>query len=264
MATFYSLAKSMTNTKLAMAGLFLLLMVRLAAADNPKQIRAERAHSAFRQAQTQFLADTNNPTNAWNFARTTFDLCEVATNETQRAEIARLGIAACHQLVTREPKSGAGHYYLAMNYGELADALAPSLAAYRLVKDVEREFKTAAELDEHFDFAGPARNLGELYFQAPGWPLSIGSKRKAHDWLERAATLAPEYPENLLNLTEAQLKWHQADDAEKTLQKLDTLWPAALTNLTGVAWEQSWSEWRTRRLAAKKECARIAPSNSNR
>ena len=74
-----------------------------------------------------------------------------------------------------------------MNFGELAEAEAPSIAAYKLVNEIEREFKAAADLDEHFDYAGPARCLGLLYRDAPGWPISIGSKHKAREWLERAA-----------------------------------------------------------------------------
>jgi hypothetical protein len=91
----------------------------------------------------------------------------------------------------QEPKSAPAHYYLAATLGELAQAEAPSIAAYLRVYEVEREFKTAAELDVRLDHAGPARTLGELYFQAPGWPLSIGSKDLAREWLERAAALAP-------------------------------------------------------------------------
>jgi tetratricopeptide (TPR) repeat protein len=256
MATFYSPARRLTNTKLAVAGLFLLLVAGFAVAEDQKPIYAARAEKEFLRAQAQFQSATNDSTNAWNFARTCFDYSELATNKTQRADLARLGIAACRQLLVREPKSAPAHYYLAMNYGELADAEAPSLAAYKLVHEIEREFKTAAELDEHFDFAGPVRNLGLLYLQAPGWPLSVGSKRKAREWLERAAALAPDYPESLLNLAEAQLKWRLADDAEKTLQKLDACWPAALTNLTGTAWAPSWDDWQRRRLAAKKESSR--------
>jgi tetratricopeptide (TPR) repeat protein len=264
MATFYSLAKPMTKMKLAMTGLFLLQLAGLSAAETPINIYAERAEKAFQQAQAQFQAAADNATNAWNFARTTFDFCQFSKNDAQRADIARLGIAACKQQLSRAPKSAPDHYYLAMNYGELADAEAPSIAAYKLVKEVEREFKTAAELDEHFDFAGPARNLGELYFQAPSWPLSVGSRHKAREFLERAATLAPEYPENLLNLAEAQLQWRQAEDAEKTLRKLDRLWPAAQTNFTGSAWEQSWGDWRSRRRAAKTEAGRLANGKSIR
>ena len=253
----------MTKTKLAVAGLFLCMVAGLAAADAPKKIYRERAAREFHRAQALFLPASQNATNAWQFARACFDFAELATNATQRADLARLGIAACRPLLAREPQSAPGHYYLAMNYGELADAEAPSLAAYKLVHEVEREFKAAAELDEHFDFAGPVRNLGELYFPAPGWPLSVGGKRKAREWLERAATLAPDYPENLLNLAEAQLKWHLPAEADKTLQKLDRLWPVAQAQLAGAAWESSWDDWRGRRRTAQAEAERLAPGKKN-
>ena len=133
--------------------------------------------------------------------------------------MAQAGIAACRHLLARDPKSAAGHYYLAMDFGQLAEAEAPSIAAYKLVQEIEREFKAAAELDERFDYAGPPRCLGLLYRDAPGWPVSIGSKRKAREWLEHAAALAPEYPENQLNLAESQLRWHQPVEAEEDIEK---------------------------------------------
>ncbi len=217
-----------------------------------------RAEAAFRRAAENYSGATNFPAAALALARASFDLAELATNETQRAEISRRGIAACRDWLTREPQAAAAHYYLAMNVGELAQAEAPSLAAYKMVHEVEREFAAAAALDVRYDFAGPARNLGELYFQAPSWPLSVGSKHKAREWLERAAALVPEYPENLLCLAEAQLQWRQLDDAAKTLRRLAANWPAAATNLTGEAREKDWREWTRRRAAAAAEYRRLA------
>jgi len=211
-----------------------------------------RAQTTVALAQKNYLTDTNSAA-ASQLARAAFNVADLATNETQRAEFARRGIEVCRTWLAREPKSGAGHYYLAMNLGELAQAEAPSIAAYKLVHEVEREFKLATELDVNFDHAGPARNLGELYFQAPGWPLSVGSKRKAHEWLERAAVLAPDYPENQINLAEAQLKWHQPEAFADALKKLEAIWPAARTNLTGEDREADWSDWSTRRAALKAD-----------
>jgi len=219
-----------------------------------------RAEKAFQQAHTNYLAHLDDPTNAIHFASACFDLSDFATNDSRRAILAQLGVDACRRLIAHTPKSAAGHYYLAMNLGELAQAEAPSIAAYKLVHEVEREFKTAAELDVAFDFGGPARNLGELYFQAPGWPLSVGSKHKAREWLDRSAAVAPDYPENQLNLLEAHLKWRQREEAEKTLKTLDTLWPAARRQFTGVTREKDWVDWSARRAALRGEYNRLYPA----
>ena len=121
--------------------------------------------------------------------------------------------------------------------------------------------KTADNLDTHFDYAGPARCLGLLYRDAPGWPTSIGSRHKAREWLERAVQLAPDYPENHLNLVESRLQWNDRTGAKNELKTLDVLWPSAQTNLPGQAWEPSWNDWSTRRDAARKKLDEpVAPS----
>jgi tetratricopeptide (TPR) repeat protein len=230
--------------------------VGLRAADSPNIFLA-RAEARLQAAQKNFAADKANSTNALQFARACFDVGEIATNATQRADVSRLGIAACQSLLAREPKSAPGHYCLALNLGELADAEAPSLAAYKLVHEIEQEFITAARLDQHYDYAGAPRCLGLLYREAPGWPLSIGSKHKAREWLDRAAALAPDYPENFINLAEAHLRWRQADEAAAALKKLDVLWPSARTNLVGVTWEKSWSDWTRQRMTTRAEFQKV-------
>ena len=204
----------------------LLMLAAVSANAQPATNRtfAVRAESAFVRAQKQFAEHPGEAAAAWQLGRASYDWAEFATNAEQRATVAQTGIAACRHLLAREPKSAPGHYYLAMDFGQLAEAEAPSIAAYKLVKEIEREFKTAAELDEKYDFAGPPRCLGLLYRDAPIWPVSIGSKRKAHEWLDRAAALAPDFPENQLNLAESHVRWHQAsrggEGAEKTRSPL--------------------------------------------
>jgi tetratricopeptide (TPR) repeat protein len=179
-----------------------------------------------------------------------FDYADFTTSDAARASIARQGIAACRQLIAHEPESAPAHYYLAMNLGQLART--ETLGALKTVREIEREFKTAAGLDEHCDYAGPERGLGLLYRDAPGWPMSIGGRHKARQWLERAAKLAPDYPENHLNLIESYLQWHDPTDARRELEALDALWPGAQTNLADEAWERSWDDWSTRRDVARK------------
>jgi tetratricopeptide (TPR) repeat protein len=226
------------------------------AGEEQTQISAAFAKKEFERAQIQFQSDKNNPTNAWQFARAAFDFAEFATNDTQRAALADRGIAACRPLVAHEPKIAAGHYYLAMNLGQLART--EYLGALTLVKEMEPEFQKAGDLDPLFDYAGPKRNLGLLYRDAPGWPVSVGNPSKAQSLLKQAVKLAPDYPENHLHLIESYLKWNEPGGAKRELLALDAIWPAARTNLTGEKWGQSWDNWSMRRDAAHKQLDKVA------
>jgi hypothetical protein len=251
MATFNSEPAYVAKWTAITAAFLMLSAGILAAEDAHWKISNEFARSEFQRAQTAFRSDAKNPTNAWQFARAAFDVAEFSTNNAQRAELAQQGIAACRTLVKREPKIAAGHYYLAMNLGQLART--EFLGALRLVWEMEHEFLAAAALDSRLDHAGPERNLGLLYREAPGWPISIGSQHNARPFAEQAARLAPDYPENHLNLIESYLKWGEPDAAKKQLRALDAIWPAAQKNLAGAKWVHSWDDWSLRRAAVHKQ-----------
>ncbi len=258
MATFYSSQKGTTNGKFAAALLFFFAVVGTLFADpTTNALFAARAGKIFQQAKLEFQAQPDNSSNAWLLARASYNFADFSKNDSMRADLANQGIAATRQLILREPKSAAAHYYLAMNLGQLART--ELLGALSLVKEMEREFKTAATLNEKLDFAGPVRNLGLLYLQAPSIG-SIGSDRKAHVYLQRAVKLAPEFPENHLNLAEAFLGWREADHAKSELAALDKMWSAAQANFAGQAWEVEWDDWTTRRAAAQKKLDAMSPA----
>jgi tetratricopeptide (TPR) repeat protein len=250
MATFNSQPQRATKWKFA-AGILIFIAGIILAGEEQTEISTAFAEAEFHRAQAKFQGDANNPTNAWQLARATFDFANYSTNDTQRAALANLGIAACRPLVTREPKLAAGHYYLAMNLGQLART--ELIGALALVKEMEPEFQKAGKLDPLLDHAGPERNLGLLYRDAPGWPVSIGNPSKAEPLLKQAVKLAPDFPENYLHLIESYLRWNELDAAKKELRALDAIWPTARTNLTGDKWAQSWDNWTMRRNAARKQ-----------
>jgi tetratricopeptide (TPR) repeat protein len=228
------------------------------------RIFAARAEAEWHRMQKQFQLHPDDDAAAWQLARACYKFNDFATNNAGRAELAGQGIAACRQLLARGSNSAPAHYYLGLELGMLADTKR-NLAAYKLVREMERELKTAVELDARFDYAGPARCLGLLYRDAPGWPVSIGSRRKAREWLENAAKLAPDYPENHLNLAESYWQWKDYEAARAALKTLDALWPAARANLPGVAWERSWDDWSTRRDAVRENLNEAsAPTRSPR
>jgi tetratricopeptide (TPR) repeat protein len=212
--------------------------------------------AAFRAYAAQKLAGArkrlhDSPTNAQallEFAQAGFDLGEFSKTDSERAALAEECIAVCRPWVAREPKSAPAHYYLGMNLGQLART--KFLGALKIVDEMEREFQAAEKLDVHFDHAGPVRNLGLLYRDAPAWG-SIGNRGKARTYLKRAIELEPDFPENRLNYLEACLQWVDWAGAAREMKQLDAIWDLAQTSLSGPAWDSSWWDWRKRRAEAK-------------
>src|SRR5262245_47062691 len=208
------------------------------------------ASKKFEDAQVRYKKVPRDGEAAWQFARATFDLAEFATNTTERSLLAEQGIEACKKLLSREPSSAQGHYYLGMNLAQLA--LTRGIGALKLVTEMEREFGIARELDETLDFAGPDRNLGLLYRDAPA-VISIGSRSRAKKHLERAVELAPDYPDNRLNLIESFLKWSDRLGVKRETKALNDLWPRARVSLAGENWASSWADWEARREKIRKK-----------
>jgi tetratricopeptide (TPR) repeat protein len=250
MATFNSESRHAAKWRFA-AGILILAAGFMLAGETQTKISAAFAEAEYHRAQAQFRADASNPTNAWQLARAIFDFANFATNDIERASLANQGIAACRPLVAHQPQLAAGHYYLAMNLGQLART--ELIGALALVKEMEPEFQKAGALDPLLDHAGPERNLGLLYRDAPGWPVSIGNPSKAQPLLKQAVKLSPDFPENYLHLIESYLRWNETEAAKKELSALDTVWSGAQTNLIGDKWAQSWDNWSMRRDAARKQ-----------
>jgi len=215
------------------------------------------ADKAYNRALAQHEKDPANATVTCDFARTTFDLAEFATNSTERAALAEQGIAACRDVLKKDRDSAAAHYYLGMNLGQLART--KGLSALKIVDEMEKEFSIARELDEHLDYAGPDRNLGLLYRDAPSVG-SVGSRSKARKHLQRAAELAPNYPDNGLNVIETCLRWSDRNGARRELKSLEAALPDARSKLTGPAWAASWKDWDERLAKVKKKT--VEPSHA--
>jgi tetratricopeptide (TPR) repeat protein len=122
---------------------------------------------------------------------------------------------------------------------------------------MEEEFQRALSLDEHWDFAGPDRSLGLLYRDAPGWPTSIGSKRKAREHLERAVKLHPEFPDNQLALLESYEKWADRQSFDRQLKTTERALAEAKKKFSGAEWEQSWTDWNKRLAEMKTKSAEV-------
>ena len=256
-------AKQLSPAARLLVALLIFAGVGLASAENQTNALAQaaaRAESIFLTERQTFPGNLTNNGPAWHYARACFDWAEFATNDTQRAEIARLGIKASRDLIARNPRPVQGHYYLGMNLGQLART--KSLGALPLVDQMEVEFIAAQKADESFDFAGPDRNLGLLYLEAPSIG-SVGSRSKARTHLERAARMAPNFPENRLNLADARLRWRDTEGAQRELDALEAGLAQARGKLGGEEWSAAWVDWEKRRVKLQTQLqAKIKPTTS--
>jgi tetratricopeptide (TPR) repeat protein len=223
--------------------LALAMMASLCAEAAPPVVPAviQRNYDIARQ---NYLANPGNDAAAWQFGRACFDRAEYSRDSTERASLANQGMAACAKVISHQPGLAAGHYYMAMNMAQLART--KLLGALPLVNQMEAQWKTARALDERIDFAGPDRFLGQLYRDAPGWPVSIGDTPKAKKHLLRAVELSPNFPENNLNLIESCLEWNDTSAAGRALAKLQLILPAARKEFADEYWQESWKDWNQR------------------
>ena len=248
-----------TNCWTWLAGLWLTGATLGAFAANPFAARYERL---FHEAQAVFQREPTNALAGWQMARACFDWSDFATNATQRGELAQLGISAARASIRLNPNLAPSHYYLGINLGQLADATR-SLGGLKLVGEMEREFKKALELDAAWDYGGPDRCLGLLYRDAPGWPISVGSKSKARLHLEHACVVAKDYPDNQLNLLESLLKWGDKKKVAAQWPTTEKTMVTARQQLTGEAWASSWHDWdhRWKKLLGKTPEGSTAKTN---
>ncbi len=209
----------------------------------PNPLR-EHAQASLERARAAHHAASAPTDAAWRLGSACFERAEFAVNDAERVALAKEGAESCRRLLAAQPKSAEGHYYLAMNLGQLARV--KKFEALGFVKEMESSFLRARDLNATFSHAGPDRNLGLLYFKAPGWPVSIGSDKKAREHLRRAAELAPGFPDNRLNLLEAHLKWRNTAEANAERAALEKLLPAAREQFAGPDWSASWVEWQAR------------------
>jgi len=212
--------------------------------------QAEQARTRFEDSEKAFAQQPKDPQLAWKFGRACFDLAEFSTNRDERASLAQKGIDACQQALRIDTNSAPGHYYLGLNFGQLARTR--SFGALKLVDQMEQEFTASARLDAPFDFGGPDRCLGLLYRDAPTI-ISIGNRSKSREHLRKAVELAPEYPENRLDLIESYLKWGDRAGARRELTALEQIWPKAKEKFTGAAWSSSWADWEAQLQTLKKK-----------
>jgi len=133
-------------------------------------------------------------------AQVCFILGDLA-GKNQRRQFYESGRCYAETLLQARPDAVEGHYWLAMHLCGLAD-VGSMVQGRRLLPRILQELHRALALDEAYDQAGAHRVLGRIYYEAPGWPFSVGDLDKSLRHLSAAVRLAPETSTNHLYLAE--------------------------------------------------------------
>ena len=137
----------------------------------------------------------------------------------RRMQLAELVVRYARQAVELKPDHAAGHHWVGVGLA-MAGVSKGIMNSLQLVPAVRQAFETSAELDPTYLFASAYTQLGRMYAVLPGFPVSIGSRRQALDYLARARELAPDESLPLLYL--ADLYW-QSKKPELALEAIEEL-----------------------------------------
>lgn len=164
---------------------FLMLDFNVSAASetlpSEKPAAPPSAEQDYLAARQRFQATPDNAEAAVQLGRACFDAADAAASAGQRAQYAQEGIDACRKIITLNPKLVQGHYYLALNLGQLART--KSIGALKLVNQMETTLKHAIELDPAFDYAGPHRAIDRHQ-------RTVAGKTDGHKYSVKAGAVA--------------------------------------------------------------------------
>jgi tetratricopeptide (TPR) repeat protein len=121
------------------------------------------------------------------------------------------GLREARDAIRLAPNQAEGHYWLGWLLLQTADAE----QSYGRLKDAISELLQAQQSDPKVDEGGPARMLGRIYQETPGWPF-LGSRTKAIRWYTKSLEAAPETLRTHLWLGQT-----YAQDGQKELARLE-------------------------------------------
>jgi tetratricopeptide (TPR) repeat protein len=151
-------------------------------------------------------------------SQTCFVLGQMAA-QPQSMEYYRQGQSYAETLLREEPHRVEGHYWLAMNLcGQSEEG--GNLLGRKLLPRILEELQRSLTLDETYDGAGAHRVLGRIYYEAPGWPLSVGDMQKSLQHLLAAVRLGPGTSTNHLYLAQTLLRLNDNPGAAQELQQV--------------------------------------------
>lgn len=161
-------------------------------------------------------------------ARVCFILGDLA-DKGQRRGYYEKGRNYAETMLKDQPDRVEGYYWLALNLAGLADTGGKN-EGRKLLPQIMEKLQRALSMNPAYDQAGAHRVLGRIYYEAPGWPLSVGDLEKSLQHLRQAVSLAPDNSTNHLYLGETLARLGQEAESKRELEKVLTagrhaVWP---------------------------------------
>lgn len=127
------------------------------------------------------------------------------------------GVQCGEAAVGIDENSLEANFWLSVCYGAFGQekGVMQSLA---LVQPIKKAAEKAAAIDGAYFYGGPWRVLGRLYHKAPGFPISVGSTKKAIECLEKAVAAGEKFFLNHLFLAEAYISNRDKAKAKEQLE----------------------------------------------
>ncbi len=132
-------------------------------------------------------------------------------------EIYQSGLAYAEQAIGLLPDSPDAHYWHATLLGRVGQTQGV-LNSLAMVNPMKEALDRVLEIDP--EYAAAYYVLSLLYKEAPGWPISIGSRRRSLENAEKAVELDPHDPEFRYNLAEIHVYNNNSRQAIQTLEYL--------------------------------------------
>ena len=145
--------------------------------------------------------------------------------EAEKTRFFERGIETGQRAIALEPNAVEGHFWLAANYGGLAEQKGP-FRALQLIKKIRAGMETVLQLNEVYQNGAAYLALGEIDRRLPG--IIGGNLDRAISRLEKGISVAPNNLEIKLSLAEAYLERKRKEDARRLLLVIVN-WPSDRT-----------------------------------
>ena len=225
------------KTKIFMLAFSFLLMIHLALWQETKSIvqqgdelfnqrgdlaKAKEALARYREA---LLKGEDSYEAYWKMARAEYWIGDHTLDKNEKKRIFEQGIYHARKAIVLAPEKPDGHFWLGVNYGVYGQAKGV-LKSLSLVKPIKEEMNKVIQIDPSYEFGGPDRVLGRVYYELPGF--AGGSKKKSLEHLLKSKELGPQVGLTRIYLADTYLATDEVKKAREELEFVINMEPDPL------------------------------------